>query len=49
MRKKDFRYIYYTYKREKSGNVDYEVLSDVLTVGLGMVLPYLTDKEKIVE
>lgn len=49
MRNKDFRYICYTYKHEKSGNVDYEVLSDVLTVGVGMVLPYLTDKEKIVE
>lgn len=44
--KKDLRFICYTYMREKSCKVDYEVLSDALTVSIGMVLPYLTsDKE----
>ena len=31
--------------REKSCKVDYEGLSDALTVSIGMVLPYLTEKE----
>ena len=44
--KKDLRYICYTYMREKSCKVDYELLSDALTVSVGMVLPYLTQKEK---
>ncbi|MGN7476258.1 hypothetical protein ACTHOQ_00270 [Solibacillus silvestris] len=39
--KKDLRYICYTYMREKSCKVDYELLSDCLTVSIGMVLPYL--------
>jgi cob(I)alamin adenosyltransferase len=39
--KKDLRFICYTYMREKSCKVDYEVLSDALTVSIGMVLPYL--------
>lgn len=48
--KKDLRFICYTYMREKSCKVDYEVLSDALTVSLGMVLPYLTkDTEQIVK
>lgn len=46
--KKDLRYICYTYMREKSCKVDYEVLSDALTVSVGMVLPYLTEKERAV-
>ena len=46
--KKDLRYICYTYMREKSCKVDYEVLSDALTVSVGMVLPYLTEKEQAV-
>ena len=41
MMKKDLRFICYTYMREKSMKVDYEVLSDALTVSIGMVLPYL--------
>ena len=44
--KKDLRYICYTYMREKSCKVDYEILSDALTVSVGVVLPYLTEKEK---
>lgn len=47
--KKDLRYICYTFMREKSCKVDYEVLSDALTVSVGMVLPYLTDTEGDVE
>ena len=39
--KKDLRFICYTYMREKSMKVDYEVLNDALTVSIGMVLPYL--------
>ena len=31
--------------REKSCKVDYEILSDALTVSIGVVLPYLTEKE----
>ena len=31
--------------REKSCKVDYEVFSDALAVSIGMVLPYLTEKE----
>ena len=45
---KDLRYICYTYMREKRCKVDYEVLSDALTVSVGMVLPYLTEMEQIV-
>lgn len=41
--KKDLRFVCYTYMREKSMKVDYEVLSDALTVSIGMVLPYLTN------
>ena len=41
--KKDLRYICYTYMKEKSCKVDYEVLSDALTVSIGMVIPYLTN------
>lgn len=48
--KKDLRFICYTYMREKSMKVDYEVLSDALTVSIGMVLPYLTsDAEQVVK
>lgn len=48
--KKDLRFICYTYMREKSVKVDYEVLSDALTISIGMVLPYLTrDDEQIVK
>lgn len=46
--KKDLRYICYTYMREKSCKVDYEILSDALTVSIGMVLPYLSKKEQVV-
>lgn len=48
--KKDLRYICYTYMREKSCKVDYEVLSDALTVSIGMVIPYLTkEHEQIIK
>lgn len=48
--KKDLRYICYTYMKEKSCKVDYEVLSDALTVSIGMVIPYLTkDNEQIIK
>jgi cob(I)alamin adenosyltransferase len=48
--KKDLRYICYTYMKEKSSKVDYEVLSDGLTVSIGMVIPYLTkDSEQILK
>ena len=39
--KKDLRFICYTYMKEESCKVDYEVLSDGLTVSIGMVMPYL--------
>ena len=44
--KKDLRYICYTYMKEKSCKVDYEVLSDALTVSIGMVIPYLTKESE---
>ena len=48
--KKDLRFICYTYMKEKSCKVDYEVLSDALTVSMGMVLPYLTkESEQVVK
>lgn len=48
--KKDLRYICYTYMKEKSCKVDYEVLSDALTVSIGMVIPYLTkESEQIIK
>lgn len=45
--KKDLRFICYTYMREKSCKVDYEVLSDALTVSIGMVLPYLQNEREL--
>ena len=44
--KKDLRYICYTYMKEKSCKVDYEVLSDALTVSIGMVIPYLVKESE---
>ena len=46
--KKDLRFVCYTYMHEKSCKVDYEVLSDALAVSIGMVLPHLTEKERVV-
>ena len=46
--KRDLRYICYTYMREKSCRVDYEVKDYQMPLQLalaGMVLPYLTEKE----
>ena len=44
--KKDLRYICYTYMKEKSNKVDYEVLCDALAVTVGKVLPYLVKQEE---
>lgn len=48
--KEDFRFICCTFMEEKSFKVDYELLSDTLTVSVAMVLPYLHhEQEQIVK